>query len=31
MHLVADILQTLMIRGCGHWVAELSPAELMTR
>jgi pimeloyl-ACP methyl ester carboxylesterase len=29
MQLVADDVQTLVIPGCGHWVAEQAPEELL--
>jgi pimeloyl-ACP methyl ester carboxylesterase len=29
MELVADDVQTLVIPGCGHWVAEQAPEELL--
>jgi pimeloyl-ACP methyl ester carboxylesterase len=29
MELVADEVQTLVIPGCGHWVAEQAPEELL--
>jgi hypothetical protein len=29
MRLVADDVQTLVIPGCGHWVAEQAPEELL--
>ena len=29
-HLVADDVQTVVIPGVGHWVAELAPEELLT-
>jgi len=29
MKLVADDVQTLVIPGCGHWVAEQAPEELL--
>jgi pimeloyl-ACP methyl ester carboxylesterase len=30
MKLVADDVQTVVIPGCGHWVAEQAPQELLT-
>jgi pimeloyl-ACP methyl ester carboxylesterase len=30
MRLAADDVQTLVIPGCGHWVAEQAPEELLT-
>ena len=30
MKLAADDVQTLVIPGCGHWVAEQAPGELLT-
>jgi pimeloyl-ACP methyl ester carboxylesterase len=30
MMLVADDVQTVVIPGCGHWVAEQAPQELLT-
>jgi pimeloyl-ACP methyl ester carboxylesterase len=29
MQLVADDVQTLVVPGCGHWVAEQAPGELL--
>jgi pimeloyl-ACP methyl ester carboxylesterase len=29
MQLVADDVQTLVVPGCGHWVAEQAPEELL--
>ena len=29
MKLAADDVQTLVIPGCGHWVAEQAPEELL--
>jgi pimeloyl-ACP methyl ester carboxylesterase len=29
MKLAADDAQTLVIPGCGHWVAEQAPKELL--
>jgi len=29
MKLTADVVQTLVIPGCGHWVAEQAPDELL--
>jgi hypothetical protein len=29
MKLAADDVQTLVIPGCGHWVAEQAPGELL--
>jgi pimeloyl-ACP methyl ester carboxylesterase len=29
MQLIADDVHTLVIRGCGHWVAEQAPEELL--
>jgi pimeloyl-ACP methyl ester carboxylesterase len=29
MKLAADHVQTLVIPGCGHWVAEQAPEELL--
>jgi pimeloyl-ACP methyl ester carboxylesterase len=29
MRVVADEVQTLVIPGCGHWVAEQAPEELL--
>jgi pimeloyl-ACP methyl ester carboxylesterase len=29
MTLAADDVQTLVIPGCGHWVAEQAPGELL--
>jgi hypothetical protein len=29
MELVADDVQTLVIPGCGHWVAEQAPKEML--
>jgi pimeloyl-ACP methyl ester carboxylesterase len=29
MQLVADDVQALVIPGCGHWVAEQAPEELL--
>jgi pimeloyl-ACP methyl ester carboxylesterase len=29
MQLVADDVQRLVIPGCGHWVAEQAPEELL--
>jgi pimeloyl-ACP methyl ester carboxylesterase len=30
MELAADDVQTLVIPGCGHWVAEQAPEQLLT-
>ena len=30
MMLTADDVQTLVIPGCAHWVAEQAPEELLT-
>jgi len=30
MRLVADDVQAMVIPGCGHWVAEQAPDELLT-
>ena len=31
MKLAADDVQTMVIPGCGHWVAEQAPEELLGR
>jgi hypothetical protein len=30
MKLAADDVQTLVIPGCGHWLAEQAPEEMLT-
>ena len=30
MKLAADDVQTVVLPGCGHWVAEQAPEQLLT-